>query len=407
MKKALLTFLLIVIFLGTVVAVAEVAQKENLPHKMVRVAIVRDARELNLAIQGTYKFIDMDSGQLIIKGRNIVKARVRLLDKGLFMGIDVYPTKRLIIKPMKDASITINNHNFRGDVLLMRTPNNRITVINSIDIEDYIKGVLYHEVSHHWPMEALKTQAVATRTYALYMMNLSHHSDYDVTNDIYSQVYGGKDSERYRTGLAVERTSGQILTFLNRILPTYFHATCAGMTEDAKELWDINLAPLHGVPCMFCQASPHIHWKKNFRLHDIQTLLNKHDYKIGPIKNITILERDRSERIEKLEITSRDDKTITIAGKDFREIIGPNDIKSNNYEIKMEGYYITFSGKGWGHGVGMCQWGALGMAEQQFNYKQILAYYYPGSQLIDYHDLQTLPSPTKKQIPAKTLTPAK
>ncbi len=402
MKKAFLIFLFAGIFLGTAISIAEVSKKENLPHKMVRVAIVRDARELNLAIQGPYKFIDMDSQKVIGTGRGIIKARVRLLDKGLFMGMAVYPAKRLIIKPMKDSSIVINNHNFRGDVLLIRTPDNRITAINSIDIEDYIKGVLYHEVSNHWAMEALKAQAVATRTYALYKISSSNQqSDYDVTNDIYSQVYGGKDSERYRTGLAVERSAGQILTYQDKILPAYFHATCAGMTEDAKELWNIDIAPLRGVPCLFCQDSPHLHWKKSFRLHDIQAALNKQGYKIGLIKEISILERDRSERIRNLKIIGRDGSELTISGKDFREIVGPNDIKSNNYDISMQGYYVGFSGKGWGHGVGMCQWGARGMAEQQFNYKQILAYYYPGSQLVDYHALQTT-QVIKEQVPSKT-----
>jgi stage II sporulation protein D len=402
MKRFFTTFFLIGVLLGTVVAVAEVAQKENLPHKLIRVAIARDARELNLSIDGSYTFIDMDLKKVIGSGHRIIKARVRLLDKGLFMGVSVYPAKRLLIKPLDDTSVTINNHNFRGDILLMRTPNNRITVINSIDLEDYIKGVLYHEVSHHWPMEALKAQAVATRTYALYKMQGSHHNDYDVTNDIYSQVYGGKDSERYRTGLAVDRTSGQVLSFDDKILPAYFHATCAGMTEDAKELWDTDIAPLRGVPCMFCQDSPHMHWKKNFRLRDIQLALNKHNLKMGLIKDITIMDRDRSGRIRSLKITDRDGNEITISGKDFRDFIGPNDIRSNNYEITMQGYYITFNGKGWGHGVGLCQWGARGMAEQQFNYKQILSYYYPGSQLVDYHNIKT---PPEKETPSKSSTP--
>ena len=223
---------------------------------------------------------------------------------------------------------------------------------------------------------------------SIYKMDLSHHSDYDVTNDIYSQVYGGKDSERYRTGLAVERTNAVVLTYQDKILPAYFHATCAGMTEDSKELWGTDIPPLRGVPCMFCQDSPHLHWKKNLRLRDIQLGLNKHEKKIGLIKSIVIADRDRSERIKTLKITDRDSKEITIAGKDFREMIGPNDLKSNNYDITMQGYYVNFVGKGWGHGVGLCQWGARGMAQQQFNYKQILAYYYPGSEMMDYHNLQ-------------------
>jgi stage II sporulation protein D len=368
---------------------------------MVRVAIVRDARELNLSIDGPYIFIDMDLGKAIAKGPKLLKAKVRLLDKGLFMGMDVYPSKRLIIKPTKDATVVINNHTFRGDILLMRTPNNRLTVINNIDIEDYIKGVLYHEVSHHWPMEALKAQAVATRTYAIYKMDASKRNDYDVTNDIYSQVYGGKNSERYRTGLAVERTIGQVLNYQDKILPAYFHATCAGMTEDVKELWDMSTPPLRGVPCSFCQDSPHMNWKKNYRLQNIQSSLNKLGHKIGSIKEISIIERDRSERIKSLKITDRNEISITISGKDFREAIGPNELKSNNYEITMQGYYVDFIGKGWGHGVGLCQWGARGMAEQQFTFKQILSYYYPSAQLIDYHELKKSSLPIKEEAPSK------
>ena len=238
-------------------------------------------------------------------------------------------------------------------------------------------------------MEALKAQAVAARTYALYSMIGAEARDYDVTNDIYSQVYGGKNSERYRTGLAVDRTMGEVLVFEGKILPAYFHATCGGMTEDAHELWDMDLPPLKGVPCQFCQDSPHMHWKRNFRLQDIQQALNKHGYKIGLIKDLSVVDRDRSGRINNLKIIDRNEQELVIKGKDFREAIGPNDLKSNKFEIEMKGYYVDFIGSGWGHGVGLCQWGARGMASQQFNYKQIVAYYYPGSKLTDYHDLQT------------------
>jgi len=407
MKRIFTIFFIFGALLGAVGAIAQVAQKEYLPPQMIRVAIIRDARELNMAIEGPYTFLDVDTFKVIGQGPRLVKARVRLLDKGLFMGMAVYSSKRLLVRPLKDASVIINNHTFRGDVLLMRTANNRITAINSINIEDYISGVLYHEVSNHWPMEALKAQAVAARTYALYKMDLSRHSDYDMTNDIYSQVYGGKDSERYRTGLAVERTSGLVLSYQGKILPAYFHATCAGMTEDAKELWGVDVVPLRGVPCMFCQDSPHMHWKKNYRLRDIQFALNRHGYKIGLINKIEIVERDRSDRIKNLKITDREGDELVIAGKDFRELMGPNDLKSNNFEISMQGYYVNFIGKGWGHGVGMCQWGARGMAEQQFTYKQILSYYYPGAQLGDYHSLSKSESLKENSSVSPSKLPAK
>ncbi len=372
--------------------IAAGTEKELPSAHLVRVAIVREAREINLAIDGQYAFKDGATDKTIAEGPRLAKSTVRLLDKGIFLGMKVFAYKKIIIEPVKDASVIVNNHRFRGNVVIIRTPSNRITIINSINIEDYIKGVMYHEVSHHWPMEALKAQAVAARTYALYSLGNGSNKEYDVTNDIYSQVYGGESSERYRTGLAVTRTSGQILMYQGKILPAYFHATCGGMTEDAKEVWNIDLPPLRGVPCMFCQDSPHMHWKKNFRLKDIQESLNKHGYHTGLIKDIIVVDRDRSNRINNLKITDRDGKELVISGKDFREVLGPNILKSNNYEITVQGYYVDFIGKGWGHGVGLCQWGALGMARQQFTYKQILNYYYPGAEITDYHDINKHPT---------------
>jgi stage II sporulation protein D len=247
-------------------------------------------------------------------------------------------------------------------------------------------------------MEALKAQAVATRTYAIFSIGGSASKEYDMTNDIYSQVYGGENSERYRTGLAVDRTLGQILTINGKTLSAYFHATCGGMTEDAQELWNVDLLPLKGVPCTFCQGSPHFSWKKNFRLKDLQDALKRKGYVIGAIKDIAVVDRNRSGRINNLKITDREGHELMIKGKDFREAIGPNVLKSNNFEVQMLGYFVDFIGKGWGHGVGMCQWGAKGMADGQFNFIQILNYYYPHALIIDYHDLGKSPNTAKSTI---------
>ena len=387
MKKIISAVLVITAAFGFVSASAAVEIVKSKIPELVRVAIVRDSRELDLAVHGSYRLRDLNTGKIIGQRNYLADSKVRLLDRGILVGLNVYASKRLIIEPSRDASIIIDQRPFRGQITLIRTADNRITVINDINVEDYIKGVLYHEVSHFWPMEALKAQAVAARTYALYSIN-PVGKPYDVTNDIYSQVYGGRSSERYRTDLAVDNTRGQILTFNGQIIPAYFHATCGGMTEDAQKLWNLpDLPPLRGVPCSFCQTSPHFHWKRSFRLKSIQEALNLHGYKVGTISNITIADRDRSDRIEYLKINQKNGGELTVKGKDFRDIMGPNIIDSNNYDINIKGYYVDLTGKGWGHGVGMCQWGAFGMAKQQFNYKQILAYYYPQSVLMDYHEI--------------------
>ncbi|MDE2222955.1 MAG: SpoIID/LytB domain-containing protein [Candidatus Omnitrophica bacterium] len=389
MRRSLLLAFLFTVATGLAVTVAaRESDTEKFYPEHVRVAIVRDSREVDLGIHGHYFIRESAKGPIISRGSYLADSRVRLLRKGILVGLHVYRLTHLTLEPSKDACILIDGRPFRGEVTFIRTPENRITVVNNIDVEDYVKGILYHEVSHLWPMEALKAQAVASRTYALYSINPAG-KPYDLTNDIYSQVYGGKGSERYRTDLAVDYTRGQVLTYKGKIIPAYFHATCAGATEDAREVWPKapDIPPLRGVPCSFCRMSPHFFWKKNFRLKDIQEALNLHGYKVGPIKQISVVDRDRSDRIEDLKILQSNGNELIIKGVDFRDLMGPNVVDSDNYQIVMKGYYVDFIGKGWGHGVGLCQWGALGMAKQNFNYKQILAYYYPQSVLMDYHEL--------------------
>ncbi len=316
--------------------------------------------------------------------RALRASKVRIGEQGIGVGLQSFFSPRLKFSPLKDATVYVNDRRLRGEVDIVKNGNGSLTVVNVLNLEDYIKGVLYHEVSHYWPLESIKAQAVAARTYALYQMGINKAKDYDVTNDIYSQVYGGRNSERYRTSVAVDRTRGLILFYKGKIVPAYYSATCAGFTEDANELWKEDLAPLKGVQCDYCVHSPHSRWKKNFRLKDIQDKLNENGFKLGLIKEISIVERNASGRIRTLKITTRDDKTATISGKDFRNIIGPNLIRSNNYEIEMKGYYMDLIGKGWGHGVGLCQWGAAEMSRKGFNFKEILSYYYPGAEIVGY-----------------------
>jgi stage II sporulation protein D len=166
------------------------------------------------------------------------------------------------------------------------------------------------------------------------------------------------------------------------VFPAFFHANCGGVTEDARELWGIDLPPLRGgVASPFSVDSPHYRWRQNFRLKDLQKKLNAAGIKVGEIVDIKILEKNPSGRARKLQITARTGEIVTVDGKAFRDIIGPNVLRSNKYDIVMKGWYADFEGYGWGHGVGMCQWGAYGMAKLGNDYKKILSFYYPSSQV--------------------------
>jgi len=348
----------------------------------VRVLVLRDVKSLELSVQGNFTLIDEEHPQILEDKIEGFSSSVYATEEGISIRGKVYKTRQLAIEPDRDASVAVNKRRFRGHVTISVTPRRTLSVINVVDLEQYIKGVLYHEISHRWPIEAIKAQAVATRSYAIYAMQQNERRDFDVTNDIYSQVYGGRNSERFRTGLAVDATKGQVLVYGGKVLPAFFHATCAGMTENVSEVWNLSMSPLESVVCPYCQTSPHMRWKRNFRLKDIQDKLNDKGHKMGLIKDIAVVERDKSDRIKKLRVTGRFGEALTIPGKDFRALMGPNDIRSNNYEIVMKGYYVDIYGRGWGHGVGLCQWGAFGMAQKNFDYKKILQHYYGGAKLL-------------------------
>ena len=174
--------------------------------RLIRVAVLREEDHFTMAVHGRYDIVDFNTGKKL-DTRVYLRPVLVALDHGKTrVGDSVYDAARLIVAPQREALVSINDGHFRGDVIIINNKSVNFTVVNSIDIEQYIRGVLYHEISDKWPLEAIMAQAVATRTYAVYSMDKFAARDYDVTNDIYSQVYGGRSSERFRTSLAVRRT---------------------------------------------------------------------------------------------------------------------------------------------------------------------------------------------------------
>jgi len=346
------------------------------PSKYVRVSVIENAESLNLKAGGSYEITD-SSGGVLSKGKNL-KITVVAHKEGILIAGRDFRTNKLLIKTDDPDIFIINGRKFRGSLQFIIDKNGKLSVVNHIDLEDYVQGILYHEASHYWPMEALKAQAIVSRTYAVYQMQENKSKDYDLTSDIYSQVYGGKTSERYRTNKAVQETRGIVLTYKDKILPTFFHATCGGHTQDASKLWNIDMPPLKGVTCDFCKESPHFSWHYVLSLNEIKEKLIKAGYKIDELRSIEILGKDSSNRNTDLKIVSPLGD-IKISAKDFRNLIGPNIIRSTNFKVNIISKDAIFEGFGWGHGVGLCQWGAYFMAKQGYTAEQILRYYYPES----------------------------
>jgi stage II sporulation protein D len=255
-----------------------------------------------------------------------------------------------------------------------------LLVINHVDLEEYVKGVVPAEVNSAWHPETLKVQAVAARTYALYHHRLSAARDYDVASSIQDQVYRGRHGVDDRVERAVESTRGLIVTHQGSPIYAAFSSTAAGITEDAMVVWSKDLPYLKGVECPFDLESPYYQWKASFKIETLERNLRSQGFSLGAIATLTPLTYSRAGRVATLRILHSKGELI-LRGEDLRKAVGYTVVPSTQFSIESMGREIVLAGYGAGHAVGLCQWGAKELAELGYSFSTILLYYYPGTEL--------------------------
>jgi len=279
----------------------------------------------------------------------------------------------------------LNGKPYRG-MFELHHKNGFAYVVNTLKIDEYLMGVVPCEIPSGWESEALKAQAVAARTFAYYHLTENSKSPtlYDLDATTNSQVYGGMSEEKERTSRAVAETSGEIISYNARPILSYFHSTCGGKTIDDKYVWSqSHLEYLKGVTCGFCGDSTKYNWESTLSLEEIRSGLSKKYGKLGKIKNISF--KKNNDRVTSVVIRhSRG--TLAIPGNNFRLLFPPEKMRSLYFTSKKAGKGFVLSGHGWGHGVGMCQWGARGMALHGYGYQDILKHYYTGVSISPIRD---------------------
>jgi stage II sporulation protein D len=357
-------------------------QARRLPETIVRIGLVEDGSSVNMSCEGSYYFYEINSG----KRTDIQPLNDYLLkgdgDRIAFDGETLQSPVR-IVTDSPNSKIRINGRRFR-DNMLLSCKNGKLTVINELGLEDYIRGILPQEVNPAWHEEALKAQAVCSRTYALRNLRKHTKQGFDLCNKTHCQVFGGMESETERTNKAVDDTRGEVLTFNGELASTLFHACCSGHTENPNNVWAWEAeapAYLKGRSDKFCSPSPYDNWKGKLETSVIMARLIKAGYNVGTIKKMRVSGKSSSGRAEMIRIvTSRG--TINISAGKFRLMMDPWVIKSTMInDIVRYRNSFEFRGSGWGHGVGMCQWGAKVMAAKGYDYKEILKYYYSGTDI--------------------------
>lgn len=340
----------------------------------------------------------------------------------------------------RDSIIKVGQNKYR-DYIKFVQKGNYINVINHIELDHYLYGVVPREMGSSFPIEALKAQAIIARSYALANIKAHAQEGYNLCDTTHCQVYGAYDNEHPTTNKAVDETRGEYISYNGRVISANYHSNSGGMTENCGDVWSQSLPYLASVEDSFSDNAPNSSWEISYSPSEIQSRLASSGINIGQIMKIDILEVSDANRVLSLKITGTNgEKKMT--GAELRSTLGVTKLKSTWFSVNKEGgsesskvYVISgdgrypielnnahiidgrkdiivnrsavnraksidrtarlestyssspasfiFNGRGYGHGVGMSQYGAREMANQGYDYKDIIRHYYTSVEIED------------------------
>ncbi|MBI5560577.1 MAG: SpoIID/LytB domain-containing protein [Deltaproteobacteria bacterium] len=284
----------------------------------------------------------------------------------------------------EDEFIYVEERPYRGIIEVRedeREGSIGLMVINEVPLEPYIAGIINSEISSMWPAEAVKAQAVIARTYAVHQRDARANPLFDLTSTLMDQVYTGAGGEDEASLHAVKETEGEVLTYDGMPALTVYHSNGGGVTEDCKEVWGADYPYLRGVKSAYDRTSAGYLWELSLSSSSLGGIFKKAGYEVDRIEALKVTERTKTGRVKKLVIKGSGGNALTLTGVEFRKALGYSALRSTLFEVEKRGDEFVFSGRGSGHGVGLSQWGAKGMAEDGYGYKEILRHYYPGTEL--------------------------
>ena len=278
---------------------------------------------------------------------------------------------------------TYDNKSYRGALRLVPRKDS-LQLISRVPVEEYLRGVVPEEMPAEWNAEALKAQAVAARTYALRQRKRHAKEGFDVCSTTHCQQYGGLAVERATADQAVKDTYGEVLENQGALVEALFHTDSGGMTENSEDVWGSRIDCLRAVKEVRTETYP---WEKNITAQQFSELLRKRGKNIGELKKIELspikigkASKDRtvSGRVKTVTFVGKSGKA-SMTGNDLRSMLG---LKSTLFSMSLNRNVVFIKGYGWGHGLGMSQYGAKAYADSEhWDYKKILQHYYHGVEL--------------------------
>lgn len=346
----------------------------------VRISIASNKSSVSIEAPKLAVF-DADVGDRLARGTKSVTVEVEPKDNDVIAEGEglVYDNKKTHARGRRivfesEEGIRVDGRLYLGRVTV-QNDRGRLTVINRLPLETYLLGIVGSEMSPLWPGEALKAQAVAARTYAMQrrMRRRAANKRYDLESTVLSQVYKGADRIAPSVIEAVRQTRGEVVSFKHQLAETLFHSTCGGQTVSAQAAFGGSIAYLNPRTCEWCRPSSRWRWKASMPL----SVLSK---KLQAAK----LVRGNVDRIERREGATQvavraGGKVVHLSAASIRQVVGYTNLYSSRFSAETKGSNVHFEGRGFGHGVGMCQWGARGLSTEGRNYREILGHYYKGA----------------------------
>jgi len=310
---------------------------------ILRVGIFLNETEINIGGDGAFKIYNLKSNDLVSEEHNkIVKLLphdkgIEILEKGVYSG----PIK---IIPAGNTKIVVvfngQKYRYRGNIEIdIDKENRKLNVINIISIEEYLYGVLKKEISPRWPKEALKAQAVAARTFAIFNMDKYIDKGYNICASTNSQAYGGVNHEDPLTNKAVDETRGVIITYKGKPINAVYHSDSGGYTEDSENVWGSFLPYLRSVESKYEEkvSPPHHTWSYSINEKDLTEKLQKQGYEINSVVSIEPVKKSETGRTSEVVFITDNNKVINIKTNDFRSLIGADLIRSTLFNIEAIG----------------------------------------------------------------------
>jgi stage II sporulation protein D len=366
------------------------------PVPTIRVKLGEDAPEAVVKVHGAFRLADLSTGRTLLTGARMNSGHFAGDQRGLLvLNGQGLPCPRVEIIPADDGTVEVLGALYHGRLRLLACQG-QVRMINAVELEKYLPSVVGQEMYPSWHLEALKAQAVAARSYALYEMRRGGADpEFDLFATQKSQAYPGLASETDNSRLAVAATRGLVLVFddggVERVLPAFYHSTCGGHTVDAAEVFPglPGVAAVRGVVCGYCTGAKCYRWQAAIPAETFRRQFRT-DVPGGAamcaIDRAAVRPDDLTAagRVRTVSLWTAPDNALRwpVSEEIFKRLFPPDQkIRSDRFSVSYVAGHLLVSGSGYGHGVGMCQFGAESQAAGGRTAVAILSFYYPAAHL--------------------------